>query len=261
MNMAPLPSSSSSSRQRGVSLFVVLVMVLLTTLLVLWGSRTALFNEMIVGNDSDYQRALEAAQAMVRDAEFDIMGTSPDGTPCATIHDNCRPSSALQANQDVAGGKIYFPPPNDVGELEFLQSAFASLTPKCKAGICVQPVGGDSPTASAFWLHEDDFDAMKAVAATYGLYTGAKSGDAGGEHNPLLATGDADAIKAWYWVEPIRYQKDPLSITSGELAPTGGEVDANPVGVVYRITAVADGLKRGTRAVIQTVFVRKELAG
>lgn len=259
MNMARL--SSSSSRQRGVSLFVVLVMVLLTTLLVLWGSRTALFNEMITGNDSDYQRALEAAQAMVRDAEFDIMGTSPDGTPCTSVHDDCRPSSDMRANLNVAAGKIYFPPPNDAGELEFLQSAFPGTVPNCVAGICVQPVGGDSPTASAFWLDGDDFDAMKVVAATYGLYTGAKSGDAGGKYNPLLATGDADSIKAWYWIEPIRYQKDPLSITSGELAPTGGEVDANPVGVVYRITAVSDGLKRGTRAVIQTVFVRKELAG
>ncbi|MEO8248504.1 MAG: PilX N-terminal domain-containing pilus assembly protein, partial [Burkholderiales bacterium] len=48
-------------RQRGVSIFVVLVMVLLTTLMMLWAGRTALFNELVTGNDSDYQRALEAA--------------------------------------------------------------------------------------------------------------------------------------------------------------------------------------------------------
>lgn len=46
-----------------MALFVVIVFVMLSMLLALWASRTALFNEMVVGNDSDYQRAFETAQA------------------------------------------------------------------------------------------------------------------------------------------------------------------------------------------------------
>ena len=61
-------------RQRGISLFVVIVIVLLSTLLSLWAARTSLFNELIVGNDADYQRAFEAAQALMQDAELDIRG-------------------------------------------------------------------------------------------------------------------------------------------------------------------------------------------
>ena len=48
-------------RERGIALFVVIVFVMLSMLLALWASRTAIFNEMVVGNDADYQRAFEAA--------------------------------------------------------------------------------------------------------------------------------------------------------------------------------------------------------
>ena len=41
--------------QRGVALFIVIVFVLLSMLLALWASRTSMFNELVVGNDADYQ--------------------------------------------------------------------------------------------------------------------------------------------------------------------------------------------------------------
>ncbi len=44
--------------------FIVMVSVMLSMLLALWASRTSLFNEMVVGNDTDYQFAFEAAQAL-----------------------------------------------------------------------------------------------------------------------------------------------------------------------------------------------------
>lgn len=53
-----------------------------------WASRTSLFNEMLVGNDADYQRAFEAAQALIQDAELDIRGENADGTACSSA--NCR---------------------------------------------------------------------------------------------------------------------------------------------------------------------------
>ena len=75
-------------RQRGVALFVVIVFVMLSMLLALWASRTSLFNEMLVGNDADYQRAFEAAQALIQDAELDIRGENADGSVCTAT--NCR---------------------------------------------------------------------------------------------------------------------------------------------------------------------------
>ena len=82
--MHPLPHHipGQGQRQRGVALFVVIVFVMLSMLLALWASRTSLFNELVVGNDADYQRAFEAAQALLQDAELDIRRELPDGTAC-----------------------------------------------------------------------------------------------------------------------------------------------------------------------------------
>ena len=87
--------NKSLHHQRGISLFVVIVLVMLSMLLALWGARTSLFSEMIVGNDADYQRAFEAAQALIQDAEFDIRTEQSDGTPCIPSGQVCRPPGAI----------------------------------------------------------------------------------------------------------------------------------------------------------------------
>src|SRR2546427_2348398 len=68
-------ANHASRQQRGVALFVVIIFVMLSMLLALWASRTSLFNELVVGNDADYQRAYEAAQALLQDAELDRKST------------------------------------------------------------------------------------------------------------------------------------------------------------------------------------------
>lgn len=92
----PLPAVPA--RQRGVALFVVIVFVMLSMLLALWASRTSLFNEMVVGNDADYQRAFEAAQALLQDAELDIRGEMADGSLCSA---RCAYSGKLQFPGDT----------------------------------------------------------------------------------------------------------------------------------------------------------------
>ncbi len=266
MKPTPVPRPARR-RQRGISLFVVLVMVLLTALMTLWAARTALFNELVTGNDSDYQRALEAAHAMVRDAELDILGIRPDGQPCtATVGFlNCRPA-AVQSNMVLATKKVYFPPSRDKGgngsDLVLLTSMLVTApiaTPSCVAAICVQGPN----LAPQFWLTPTGatgLDAMRKVGARYGEYTGANATVAG---NPLLQWAPTVlATPAFYWVEPLHYESQGLlSKASQDYAPTAGIASASAVGVVYRITAVVRGLKPGTQAVVQTVFVRKETGG
>ena len=67
-----LGGGGRADRQKGLSLFVVLVIVLLSTLLAAWAFRSSIFNQLVVSNDADYQRAFEAAQATLQDAEFDV---------------------------------------------------------------------------------------------------------------------------------------------------------------------------------------------
>ncbi len=233
--------TSHRNSQRGIALFVVMVMVLLSTLLVIWATRTALFNEMVTGNDSDYQRTFEAAQAMVRDAEFDIMGTRADGTTACkadAAHIGCRPS---------AGG-VFFP--QDESDFQDLADVLRAQTPSCSNGICIS----DNLPAAEFWTNSANLSAMTAsgVAATYGAHTAAKATEAS---NPLLLTAGV-APRAWYWVEVLPY--NPGAMT--EAGPAQKFAPDNGSPYVYRITAVAQGLKPGGQAVVQTVFVRKRVS-
>lgn len=227
-NERPLP------RQRGVALFIVLVIVMLGALLAAWASRSALLNEMLTGNDSDYQRAFEAAQAMVRDAEFDILGMHPDGSLC---QEGCRTWAPAQTAEAV-----FFP--TDPNEYLDLKAILDAQTLSCIAGLCTP-----DKVDARFWEDETKLLAMQAVASHYGKHTGAKAIEAG---NPLLIPDPTP--RAWYWIELLPYSMS-AAIDGGktnELAP-----DAQTP-FVYRITAIAHGRKPHTQAVVQTIMVRKK---
>ncbi|MDM0068017.1 pilus assembly protein [Variovorax sp. J31P207] len=228
-------SRASRQRQRGIALFVVFVVVLLTTLLVLGSSRIALINEMATGIDSDHQRTFEAAQAMLRDAESDIRGLQADGSPC--VGPGCRAWSVL----DAAGGRAFYP--TDAGELSDLQAALGGRSPSCAAGICVP-----DRVMAQFWTDAAALAAMKKVAASHGAYTGGET--AGGGH-PLLASGAAQ--RAWYWVELLPY--DTAVATRGGSAEALAPDSETPF--VYRITAIAQGHRAATQTVLQTTLVWK----
>jgi type IV pilus assembly protein PilX len=241
--LGEIHASKPLRRQRGATLFVVMVMVLLTTLLLLWASRSARFNEIITGNDSDYQRALEAAQAMLRDAEFDIRGERPDGQPCsATADANCRTDTVT-----TTPPAAHYPYAAELELNTALVETLDSQTPSCIAGIC-------TPTnvTAEFWTSASGLSAMKPVAATYGQYTGAKGGKVG---NPMLRNEAGITAKAWYWVELLPYNVHAAAGDPGNAGIYRPDLDSP---YVYRITAVAEGIKPGTQAVVQTIFVRRK---
>ena len=230
-------------RERGIALFVVIVFVMLSMLLALWASRTAIFNEMVVGNDADYQRAFEAAQSLIQDAELDIRSTGDNN------HRN---------------GKSILP--LETKEVSDILIKLSEEETRCKDGICVKRLGRQD-----FWNYpnkknsnpdyEIDMNRMTAesVGATYGQFTKAKiKGNAGDpEHSILTNNG-------WYWIEILKY--DENSGNSGLIVdetPGAKNLDRldlrlNP-SVVYRITAIAQGLKPNTQAVIQETYARTRL--
>lgn len=214
------PRTPLPQRQRGVTLFVILVLVLLVTLAALWGSRTALFNELFVGNDADYQRAFEAASAMIEDAERDIRGTRSGGG-----------IQLPDQQQDVA---------------DFLDQI--NVTHGCNQGLCVKRTGQQD-----WWEDAATFSAMQGVGARYGQYTGAGKRD-----NALLSETGADR-GAWYWIEVLPYAENAsgLLITQGDnnrALPL-----AIQPRLVYRITAIAKGQRQGTMVVLQQTYARQTL--
>ena len=240
-------------RQRGVALFVVIVFVMLSMLLALWASRTSLLNEMVVGNDADHQRAMEAAQALLQDAELDIRGQMADGSACGA------PPCRAYTN------KLQFPA--DTQEINPLITSLEAESTRCKDGLCAKRVGRQD-----FWnyvsadatvipgantsLGEVPLSDLMAVGARYGQYTGALLGSSTKPANPILAnvnTGQG----GWYWIEILPYKSNVngkgviVDSPANELTLT-----LNPY-VVFRITALAVGLRPGTTVVLQETYARQ----
>ncbi|TFI47227.1 pilus assembly protein [Diaphorobacter sp. DS2] len=247
------PVSVAAARQRGVALFVVIVFVMLSMLLALWASRTSLFNELVVSNDADYQRAFEAAQALLQDAELDIRGEMADGNLCSGPP--CRAySSALQF-------------PGDTNEINPLITLLESKTTRCQDGLCARRVGRQD-----FWNYAKSDTSIKPSANTslgevpltdlmdtgarYGQFTGAANTTTSGPLNPIL-TETAKGRGGWYWIEILRYSEKAKS-ANVVVDSTTNQLPLNlDVYVVFRITALALGLKPNTSVVLQETYARQ----
>ncbi len=232
--------------QQGIALYIVLVIVLLSMLLALWASRTAIFNEIIVGNDADYQRAFEAAQAMVQDAELDIRGERANGALCLTEPARplvCRPAGGSGVDvRFIDEDKDLIPLLNTLASKDSSGSG-------CWQGLCQKRLGSQD-----FWSNTATLNNMirSSIGARYGQYTGATTGTAS---NPILANTSAGQ-GAWYWIEIMPYDATPTGLLSGGASKLGLNLKPN---VVYRITAIARGLKPNTQAVIQTTYARPKM--
>ena len=255
------------TQQRGVALFVVIVFVMMSMLLALWGSRTSLFTEMVVGNDADYQRAFEAAQALLQDAEMDIRSAEPgidnktlDGVDCSPRGNGniCRigiPDYQIPASKEN----------EKVGAL-IAELANQTTTKGCYKGLCTKRAG-----AQDFWNDKALLQAISVagIGARYGDYTGAQvGGDTSA--NPILANRDAWNQGGWYWIEVLPYIKpgtgsnrlivDATASAAGRASILQPNLDPN---VIYRITAVAYGRKLGddgqplSMAVLQQTYAQQ----
>jgi len=239
------PASSTHCRERGSALLVVLVFTMLCLLLTVWAARTALFNEMVVGNDADWQRAFEAAQTLLQDAELDIRGQMPNGTPCSGPAPLCR-----QGQRQI---------PTEESDVPILiGQLLAANSTGCQHGLCAKRLDPQD-----FWNDpspETGWNAMRAHGVRYGSYTGAATGNPNRPANPILYSSDSQR-GAWYWIEVLPYLPAP---DNSAILATGAEgqhffpLNAAPK-VIYRITAIAYGLKENTRVVLQQTYARQRL--
>lgn len=253
MQRIPLNRRLRPHTQRGISLIIVIVFVMLSMLLALWASRTSMFNEMVVGNDADYQRAFEAAQALLQDAELDIRGERADGSTCVpspTDTNVCRTGATLMQI------------PLEAKEVATLLSDMEGISsgPQCKHALCIKRTGKQD-----FWNNSDAANGITlaqmmadAVGARYGQYTGAQLGNTTNPANPILADRSAAGRGGWYWTEVLPY--DPNAGNSALIAGGSTNLALNlQPNVVYRITAVAHGRKPNTQVVLQQTYARQKL--
>ena len=243
-------------RQNGVALITVLVILLLSLMVVMSAFRVTNLNELMLGSSVDYSRAAEAAEALLRDAEIDINGRRP---PYTTIQadDNygvpCRPLSAASATDvevgfsgcrnQAAANTPWFPRSSEDFDAVTDIVTANSVTERCQDGICVPLTLSDHANI------EDNLVTMAPLGARYGQFTRDALTAPGVSGNPILnCPGGAASTTncGWYWVELFRYTG---AADSSTLAPDGGKP------YVYRVTAVALGLKAGTRVVLTSMIV------
>lgn len=70
----------AAARQRGITLIVVLILLVVVTILGIGGTRIALLSERSTRFDRDSQVAWQAAEAALVDAEYDIAGPNTSAT-------------------------------------------------------------------------------------------------------------------------------------------------------------------------------------
>ena len=239
---------ASLKKQAGISLFVVMVIVLLTAILVAMGFKSSQFNEIATGNTAEYQRTYEAAQALLHDAELDIMRMSANGSTCSGT--NCRDYGTITDADTGSGGKLYFPMPDNLSVVNAaLFDNHNGGGTGCIAGICyplLKEVSGKLEPY-AFWNDATELASLKARAAHYGQFTGGTYGSTSDKSNPRLSS-----TNAWYWVEILPYDASSSFFSGTELAPT----DMN---AIYRITVLVEGT-RNTRSIVQKIVVGKKVS-
>ena len=213
-------------RQQGVSLIIVLVLMMLSSLLVLGSSRLAILNENLAGNDADYQRSLEAAQALIRDAELDIQNTPA----------NLRPENVALSKAD-----------NELILNLKDEAMSAGASAPCSNGVCVNlgNLSSGDPNTS-FWNDPALLTTFTSNnrGAFYGQWTGVTADPA--TSNPILSANAPR--RGWYWVELLDYSGISADWATS-CAPSPGAIK-----YFYRITAVAIG-RTGAPTVIQEVFI------
>lgn len=253
-----MSGKNSRCQQQGASLFMVLVLLVLSVTAVTGAYRVAILNEALLGSTSDYNRTYAAAEATMRDAETDIRGRLPPystvqsdgmlGTPCKPDASGLVSLANYIGCRDVdsppgSGTKPWFPrSAEDYDNVAAIVSA-NNATYKCKQGICI-------PDSLTFYSTpiEDNITNMMSLGAYYGQYTGASSGSAAS--NPVL-TANSSAPFSRYWIEVLRYAQ---TVSSG-VNQAANLIPDPSAPYVYRITVVARGLKPGSEVVLKSVFV------
>ncbi len=171
--------------QRGFSLIVVLLMLLVVTVLGLGAAQTSLVSERGARNDRDTEVAFQAAEAALLDAEADVLGPN-DHTRQRLCVFNSRDIAAFAAGCGAGGDR---------------------------QGLCAPVAPGTEPV----WMGADfSADASKSVA--YGAFTGQTYLSGGTATGP--SAGAVSARPPRYIVEAVRshggWQADQLQSASAD---------------------------------------------
>lgn len=226
MPSTPLATRPSHGTQRGASLIVVLLILIVVSILGIGGAQIALMAERGSRNDRDMQIAWQAAEAGLVDAEIDLT------TPSA--------GASSPARGDLFGMTTVGTPPRNVQATRVDISNFTTACGTQSAvnaagqrlwGLCSLPASGKPA-----WLTVDFTDTSSSgTTVAFGTFTG---------RSFAVGTLGAQPVAApRYVVEAI---PDQGAASRDKTAPE--------LNFVYRVTSMGFGPREDIQAVVQMVY-------
>ena len=101
MNTCLSERNGQRGRERGVSLLIVLVLLLVMSVLGIAILRSAAMQERMSANTRDRSLALQTTEAALREAQDNVLGVVPDEGDLDTTWDNWSPSTETCSNQGL----------------------------------------------------------------------------------------------------------------------------------------------------------------
>ena len=208
-------------QQRGMSLIVILLLLVIVSMLGIASMQIAGMGEHGARNDRDTQLALQSAEAALVDAEIDLTG----------------PNTASGSRTSVfKAGNARFP-------------GSGCRSDGNSKGLCGLETSADQP---ATWLAADFESKDSDEVVSFGDFTGRRFQNAGGVAGGL---GIQPALPPRYIIENV---SELSAVRSGMV--TGQYNSALPEGgtaageQLYRVTAMGFGPRSTTQTVLQTIY-------
>lgn len=206
--------SSAPMRERGLSLIVILLLLVVVSMLGIASMQVVMMTERGARNDRDLQLAWQSAESALVEAEFDLTGPNA--------------YSGNRLNNIQSGPTFPDEGCFDVGTWR---------------GFCA----GETTVGSAIkptWLAVD-LSANDSPAVPLGLFTNRNFSAAGAANG----VGLQPALAPRYLIEDISYlDRQKTRQVGSSYAPPGTD------GHLYRITAIGFGPRRDVQAVLQMVY-------
>lgn len=226
----------SCNRQKGVSLIVVLMLLVIVSLLGVASMQIVMMGERAARSDRDMQLAWQGAEAALVDAEIELQGpNSFSGSRTAQI---LATGPQVTVGCNASSGNPW--------------RGFCSLDSGAVYGKKSKDLQGSAiPT----WLTVDFTNtSANAPSVALGTYTGRSFNNA----NTAEGRGIQPALAPRYVIEHIPATIDPGNPSGGMTTPNqqsfGGGNKGDARGGLYRVTSIGFGPRSDIQAVLQTVY-------
>jgi type IV pilus assembly protein PilX len=244
------------TNERGFSLIVSLMMLIVIIILGISASQMAVNEERGSRADRDRQIAFQAAEAALKDAELEILGPPPP----TTVPNCAYPGQTARGWGRMISGTLTLTCFNQINAIGFTTSALSPCSGPPNAGLCpydeLHPAWRRSATDATLTHIDFVADAKQTGSmstAAYGQFTGQTYGAQNSASGAPTSFGSSATLPIY----PPRYiiEQVPLNTSTTAKSQEGG---SGLCPCMFRVTAMGFGTSINTQVVLQTVIATKD---